>query len=161
MNPTPCRVERILVDSPAIDIALVNEPGELALGEHSVVEVEPGVLPDVGLAQTQRLDHPVELVVAIVVLCCAQRMSHALHTVNDGAGKVVRGVHPGGGVERGLSHYFGKDDASILSPCMCTFVSGCTGYTIFTRREPRVIPVFPLHSFSSGGQAKIFSVTLK
>lgn len=55
-------------DSPAIHQALVHEPGELALGQDRVVEIEAGVLPHVGSAETEGLDHPVILLVAVVVL---------------------------------------------------------------------------------------------
>ena len=83
------------VYSPAVDVTLVDKPCELAFGEHRVVEVEPGIFPDVGLAQAQCLDHPVELVIAVVVLRGAERVGHTLYAVHDWAGEVVRGVHPG------------------------------------------------------------------
>lgn len=83
-------------NSPSIHVSLVDEPGELPLGEHSVVEVEPGVLPDVGPPEVQGVDHPVELLIAVVVLCGPQGVGHPLHAVYDGAGKVVRWVHPEG-----------------------------------------------------------------
>ena len=89
-------------DSPSVHVALVHEPGELPLGQHRVVEVEPGVLPDVGLAEAQRVDHPVELVVAVVVLGGPQGVGHPLKAVHDGAGEVVGRVHPGSG---GLSYW--------------------------------------------------------
>ena len=87
-------------DPPSVHVALVHEPGELPLGQHGVVEVEPGILPDVGLPEAQRVDNPVELVVAVVVLGGPEGVGHPLQAVHDGAGKVVRRVHPECGVWR-------------------------------------------------------------
>lgn len=81
-------------NSPSIHIALIHKPGEFPLREQSVVEIEPSVFPDVGLAQPQGIDYPVVLLITVVVLCGAERMGHILNAVYNGAGKVIRGVHP-------------------------------------------------------------------
>lgn len=74
---------------PSFDVSLVDKPSELPLGQHCVVEVESGVLPDVGLPEAQGVDYPVELLVTIVVLCGPQSVCHTLQTVHNGAGKVI------------------------------------------------------------------------
>lgn len=80
---------------PAIHIALVDKPSELPLGEHSVVKIESGVLPDVRFTQTNGIYYPVELLVSVVVLSGTQGMRHPLNTVHNGARKIVCGIHSG------------------------------------------------------------------
>lgn len=93
---------KILSNSPSFNVSLLHKPGKLPLREHGVVEVEPGVLPDVRLPDAQGVDDPVELVVAIVILCGPESVGHALQTVHYGTGKVVRWVDSGGkGVAEG------------------------------------------------------------
>ena len=82
-------------NSPAIHIALVHKPCEFPLGEHGIVEIEAGILPDVRLTQPQGFNHPVELLISIMVLSGTKSMGHALYAVYDGAGKVICGVNPG------------------------------------------------------------------
>lgn len=80
---------------PSINVSLVDKPGELPLGQHCVVKVESGVLPDVGLPEAQGVDYPVELLVTVVVLSGPESMGHTLQTVHDGTGKVVCWVNSG------------------------------------------------------------------
>lgn len=82
-------------NAPSVHVSLLHEPGELPLGQHGVVEVEPGVLPDVGLPEAQGLDDPVELLIAIVVLGGSESVGHALQAVHDGTGKVIGRVDAG------------------------------------------------------------------
>jgi len=84
-----------MCDPPSIHVSLLHEPGELSLGQHGVVEVEPSILPDVRLPEAQRVNHPVELFIAVVVLCGPEGVGHPLQAVHDGAGEVVCWVHPG------------------------------------------------------------------
>lgn len=65
-------------NSPSINISLVNKPGELPLGEHRVVKVESGILPDVGLPKAQSIDYPVELLVTIMILSGPKSMGNTL-----------------------------------------------------------------------------------
>lgn len=80
------------MNSPSIDVPLVHKPGQLPLGQHGVVEVESGVLPDVGFPEAQGFDDPVELLVAIVVLGGPESVGHTLQAVHNRAGKVIGGV---------------------------------------------------------------------
>lgn len=80
-------------NSPAFHIALIHKPGEFPLRQQSVVEIEPSILPNVGLPQPQGIDYPVELLVSVVVLCGAESMGHTLNAVYDRAGEVICGVH--------------------------------------------------------------------
>lgn len=83
------------INPPAINVSLVNKPGELPLGQHSVVEIQSGVLPDVRLPEAQGINYPVELLVTVMVLRGPESMSNTLQAVHDGAGKVVRWVDAG------------------------------------------------------------------
>lgn len=82
-------------NSPSLNVSFVDKPRELPLGQHRVVEVEPGVLPDVRLPEAQRVDYPVELLVAVVVLCGPESVGHTLQAVHDGAGEVICWVDSG------------------------------------------------------------------
>ena len=74
---------------PAVDVALVNEPLDLALGEHALLEVEAGELPDVDLAEVHDLLEVLEHRVAVDVLAVTERMSDAIVGVDNRAGEVV------------------------------------------------------------------------
>lgn len=78
-----------LPNLPSVHVSLLHKPGELPLGQHGVVEVESGVLPDVRFPDAQGVDEPIELLVTVVVLGGPEGMGHALQTVHNGAGKVV------------------------------------------------------------------------
>lgn len=82
-------------NTPSVHVSLLHKPGELPLGQHSVVEVESGVFPDVRLPEAQGLDDPVELLVTVVVLCGSERMGHALQAVYYGTGEVIGRVDAG------------------------------------------------------------------
>lgn len=98
-----CQVKRwkrgntrgIYLNPPSINVSLVDKPGELPFGQHSVVEVQSGVLPDVRFPDVQGVDKPVELLIAIMVLCGPKSMSHALQAVHNGTGKVVCWIDSG------------------------------------------------------------------
>eukprot|EP00964_Phaeocystis_antarctica_P067193 scaffold40659_cov71-Phaeocystis_antarctica.AAC.6 len=77
---------------PAVGLALVDDPLQLALGEERAHEVDAREAPQVDGPQPQRLDEPLVLRVAVRVLPVAQRVRHALDRVDDRAGQVVRGV---------------------------------------------------------------------
>lgn len=80
---------------PSVDVSLLHEPGELPLGEHRIVEVESGVLPDVRLPDAQGVDEPVKLLVAVVILGGPESVGHSLQTVHDGTGEVICRIDSG------------------------------------------------------------------
>ena len=88
-RPLKAEVERL----PSVDVALLDEPGELALGQDRVGHAEAGVVPDVRPAQAQRLEEPAVLDVAVVVLGGAQRVRHPFDAVHDRARKVIGRVN--------------------------------------------------------------------
>lgn len=79
---------------PSIHKAFVDKPRELSLGEHSVVEVQPAILPYIGFPYAQSLNNPVELFISVMVFSCSQCMCDTFNTINNGAGKVVCGINP-------------------------------------------------------------------
>lgn len=83
------------ISLPPVHISLIDKPGEFPFGQHCVVEVEPGILPDVGLPDAKSFNKPVELLVTVMVLSGPESMSDPLQTVHNGAGKVVRWVDSG------------------------------------------------------------------
>ena len=99
-----CRHARVV---PAVHGARVHQPGQLPLGHERVGEVEPRVGVDVRLADPQRVNEPVELLVAVHVLGGPQCVRDSLHAVHDGTREVVGGIDlvlvAGGGVRLGLA----------------------------------------------------------
>lgn len=78
---------------PAPDVAVVDKLGELALRQECLDEVETGEVPHVNLAEAKGVEEPLVLGVTVGVLGRAESVGDALVAVNDGAGKVVHGVH--------------------------------------------------------------------
>ena len=78
---------------PAVDDLVVDEPLQLALREQHVREVQAREVLDDDLAHAGGLQHPVVERVAVVVLCRAQRVGHALERVDDRSREVVERVH--------------------------------------------------------------------
>ena len=75
-----------------IDEFLLDEPGQLSFAEDSVHEVHLPEAVDVNTTKTESVLQPVELLVAVVVLCRPQCVGHPLDTIDNRTGEVVSGV---------------------------------------------------------------------
>ena len=61
-------------------------------GNYCVCEIQPSVGVDVWLAQADRVNEPVELIIPVHVLGGAKGVGHTFDAVHDGASEVVRGI---------------------------------------------------------------------
>mmetsp|Transcript_3780 Transcript_3780/g.10537 ORF Transcript_3780/g.10537 Transcript_3780/m.10537 type:complete len:363 (-) Transcript_3780:291-1379(-) len=82
---------------PALHVTVVDEPGQLALGQDGVGELRLGELHELHLARLRGLQHPSVHLVAVLVLDGAERMGHSLDGVHARAGEVVGRVGLVGG----------------------------------------------------------------
>ncbi len=68
---------------------MLDKHKQVSLKDYRVCEVESGVCVDVGLPETNGVNEPVELLVPVHVLGCAQGMSNSLDTIDNRTGKIV------------------------------------------------------------------------
>ena len=74
---------------PPVDEALFNKVGQLSLRENSVLKVQTGIGPNVWFPQTELVNEPIVLVIAIHVLGGSKGVSDTFDRIDNWTGEIV------------------------------------------------------------------------